>query len=94
MEEMRQDVAAFIKYLKEKKQISENTAVSYERDLKKLSHFLETQGLDSVCQITATSLNSYLLFLEKEGKKPAIVHTILKYVCVYVPIDYMLFLKC
>ncbi len=73
MEEMRQDVAAFIKYLKEKKQISENTAVSYERDLKKLSHFLETQGLDSVCQITATSLNSYLLFLEKEGKKPSTI---------------------
>jgi len=71
--EMKQDVESFIAYLKEKKHISENTAVSYERDLKKLSHFLESQGLESVSQITATSLNSYLLFLEKEGRKPSTI---------------------
>ena len=53
--------------------MSDNTAVSYERDLKKLWSYLEEQGITQVTEITATSLNSYILFLEREGKKPSTI---------------------
>lgn len=70
---MRQETEEFIQYLKEKKHVSENTAVSYQRDLKKLVQFLEMQGCGSIAQITVPSLNAYFLFLEKEGKKPSTI---------------------
>lgn len=70
---MNHELAGFIEYLKDIRHTSENTAVSYERDLKKLNGYLNTQGITHVNQITATSLNSYVLFLEKEGKKPATI---------------------
>lgn len=70
---MNHELAGFIQYLKDIRHTSLNTAVSYERDLKKLYAYLNTQGITHVGQITATSLNSYVLFLEKEGKKPATI---------------------
>lgn len=53
--------------------MSENTTDSYERDLRKLEHYLSEQGISQVTQITATNLNSYILYLEKEGKKPSTI---------------------
>ena len=53
--------------------MSDNTAVSYERDLKKLEGYLRDQGITHVTEITTTGLNSYILFLEKEGKKPSTI---------------------
>lgn len=70
---MKEELTGFVQYLKGKKQISENTVISYERDLKKLTCFLEAQGCACVAQITATSLNSYILFLEREGRKPSTI---------------------
>ncbi len=70
---MNYELAGFIQYLKDIRHTSLNTAVSYERDIKKLYEYLSTQGITHVGQITATSLNSYVLFLEREGKKPATI---------------------
>ena len=70
---MTQDIQNFIQYLHEEKQTSANTEVSYARDLKKMQQFLLAQGICSVGEVTATSLNSYILFLEKEGRKPATI---------------------
>lgn len=70
---MKQEIADFLEYLKETKHISENTVISYERDLKKLEGYLNSEGISTVTQITATSLNSYILYLEKEGKKPSTI---------------------
>lgn len=42
---MKQELSGFIKYLKEIKHTSENTVISYERDLKKLVAFLNSQGI-------------------------------------------------
>lgn len=70
---MKQELSDFIQYLKEVKRTSENTVISYERDLKKLERYLSAQGITYVTQITATSLNSYILYLEKEGMKPATI---------------------
>ncbi len=70
---MKQEIAAFIQYLKEVRHASENTTDSYERDLRKLEHYLSEQGISQVTQVTATNLNSYILYLEKEGKKPSTI---------------------
>lgn len=70
---MNDEIQEFIAYLKEVKKTSENTAVSYERDLKKLNKYFREQGVFDVNQITSTSLNSYILYLEKQGLKPATI---------------------
>ncbi|MFP3154580.1 site-specific tyrosine recombinase XerD [Lachnospiraceae bacterium ZAX-1] len=70
---MVQEVQQFIQSLKEVKKAAENTLVSYERDLKKLNHFLSEQEIVDVSRITTTNLNSYILYLEKEGMKPSTI---------------------
>ncbi len=62
---MESEIIAFIAYLQNRKGISENTAQSYRRDLMRLNHYLEKQGIGEVKRITATHLNSYILHLEK-----------------------------
>lgn len=63
--DMESEINAFIAYLQNRKGISENTAQSYRRDLMRLNHYLEKQGIGEVKRITATHLNSYILYLEK-----------------------------
>lgn len=62
------EIGNFIEYLKREKGISKNTEVSYKCDLKKLLTFLEGQGIRDVKKITSTSLNSFILSLERNGK--------------------------
>ncbi len=66
--EMVAEINHFIIYLREIKKTSKNTEVSYQRDLMQLASFLERQGIRSVDKVTKTSLTSYILHLEKEGK--------------------------
>lgn len=70
---MKEEIAKFIEYLHVEKQTSKNTEVSYERDLRKMSQYLNWQEIDSVNSVTATSLNSYILYLEQNGMKPATI---------------------
>lgn len=70
---MENEIQKFIMYLKEIRKTSENTVLSYERDLKKFDRYCKGQGILSVNQITATGMNSYILYLEKQGLKPATV---------------------
>lgn len=70
---MTQDIQNFIQYLHQEKHTSENTEVSYARDLKKMNHYLAEQGINSSGEVTTTILNSYVLFLEREGRKPATI---------------------
>lgn len=62
---MEQEINSFIIYLHNVKRTSENTEVSYRRDLLKVQHFMENQGIEDVQKISATNLNSYVLYLEK-----------------------------
>lgn len=55
-------------YLRDVKKTSRNTEISYQRDLVQLAAYLEGKGITEVAKVTRTSLNSYILFLEKEGK--------------------------
>ncbi len=70
---MNDEIRKFIEYLKEVKKTSENTVLSYERDLKKFNRYFTEQGISNVTQITETGLNSYVLYLEKQGLKPATI---------------------
>jgi len=70
---MVQDIQDFIQYLHKEKQTSANTEVSYERDLRKMREFLSAQGIDEAEKVTATHLNAYVMYLEKQGRKPATI---------------------
>ena len=70
---MEGNIRAFINYLGKERSASYNTQISYERDLKKLKEYLERQGIMDVKEVSETSLNSYVLFLEKEGKAASTV---------------------
>lgn len=64
---MEEYVQKFIEYLHNVKKTSENTELSYRRDLMKLVAFLEEQGITDVKKVTATNINSYMLYLDKCG---------------------------
>lgn len=64
---MENAIQKFIRYLHKTKKASSNTEISYERDLKKLQKYLmEEQQVTKWEQVTATNLNSYMLYLERE----------------------------
>lgn len=70
---MEGNIASFVNYLSKERNASYNTQISYERDLKKLKEYLLQQGVTKVQEVSETSLNSYVLFLEKEGKAASTV---------------------
>ena len=65
-------INSFIEYLKEVKHSSENTVASYRRDLSKLDSYLNSNKI-SLKDVNSTSLNTYILRLEKEGMSSATV---------------------
>ncbi len=67
------ELPLFIDYLKETRNASESTVSSYQRDLKKLNAYLQEHGIEDVHDVTATNLNSYVLYLEKQGLSSATV---------------------
>lgn len=70
---METEIRKFTTYLIEVKNASESTVKSYERDLRKLECFLREHGVERIGQITRTNLNSYILYLERQGLSPATV---------------------
>lgn len=62
---MEKEINAFIFYLHNVKRTSENTEMSYKRDLVKVCRFMEEQGISDIHKVSATNLNSYILYLEK-----------------------------
>ncbi len=63
----------FLNYMSEIKKASQNTISSYRNDLTKLLKHLNQQGITDVEKISETSINSYVLTLEREGMSPATV---------------------
>ncbi len=60
-------------YLRETKNAANNTVISYERDLRKMKEYMETQGIHTVDKVTSTALNTYLLYLEGNGMSSATI---------------------
>lgn len=74
---------AFIEYLEHTKGASRNTVVSYRRDLTQFSEYLEGQGIQDIAKVTGTSLNAYLLYLERQGRSAATVSRVLASIKAY-----------
>ncbi|MCI9525435.1 MAG: tyrosine-type recombinase/integrase [Lachnospiraceae bacterium] len=70
---MTEIIQKFVLYMKEVRKTSDNTVLSYERDLKKMNQYFAEQGIQKAGQITDTALNSYILFLESQGRKPSTI---------------------
>ena len=71
------EVASFVEYLRDVKKTSKNTQVSYQRDLLQLGDYLEDQGIRDVAKVTKTSLNSYIFYLEREGRATTTISRVL-----------------
>lgn len=74
---MTAEIEAFIDYLEQVKKASVNTVVSYRRDLMQLQEYLGQQGITDVSKVTKTSLNSYVLYLERQGKATTTISRVL-----------------
>lgn len=70
---MEREILGFITYLHNVKKMSANTELSYRRDLGKLQKYLESQNVFQLDKVTETNLNSYILYLEKNGFAAATV---------------------
>lgn len=70
---MDSEVQCFMLYLEDVKKASHNTVMSYHSDLTKMIIYVRQQGVDSVDAITSTVLNSYILYLEKNGLAAATI---------------------
>ena len=66
-------IEKYVDYLKNIKKSSENTVASYRRDLVKFSDFYRENGTEDIRSINETNINTYVLYLEKNGKSMATV---------------------
>lgn len=74
---MTEDIKDFVVYLREVKRTSANTEMSYQRDLLQMASYLREKGITEVSKVTRTSLNSYILHLEKGGKATTTISRVL-----------------
>jgi integrase/recombinase XerD len=57
---------AFLDYIKIEKGLSDNSILSYQRDLKKYITYLKKRGIDNPVNITRKDINEFLYSLRKE----------------------------
>ncbi len=62
---MEKEIGAFITYLHNVKNTSNNTEMSYRRDLEKVKHFMASRGIQETKDVTAQDLADYVKFLEE-----------------------------
>lgn len=61
---MQKEITAFISYLHNIKKTSNNTEMSYKRDLEKMEHFMVQKGIQNADDVTEEALCAYIQFLE------------------------------
>lgn len=64
---MKSAIQNFINYIHTAKKSSNNTEVSYKRDLLKMAAYFEEKGITDVRKVTPVGLQSYLFHLNQEG---------------------------
>lgn len=70
---MHREIEKFITKLHRTKNISENTELSYRRDLKKLFDYLEENGISELSKISQDVLEQYIVYLNKLGRKSSTI---------------------
>ena len=64
---MEQEIREFIDYLHNTKKTSQNTEVSYQRDLTKMAAYLQKKGIAAVEEVREFDLMGYMDYMEKEN---------------------------
>lgn len=67
------EIQNFVTFLHLVKRASRNTELSYQRDLVRMTEYLKQQGITEVSRVTKTSLQSYILNMEEQGKAPTTI---------------------
>lgn len=70
---MEKAIDSFVSYLHDVKNTSNNTEMSYRRDLEKVRQFMKGRGIRDVREITAQDLNSYVFYLKEKDFKAATI---------------------
>ncbi len=70
---MEQRIDAFIAYMHNVKKTSTNTELSYKRDLNKLNHYLRGKGILDVNKVSASDVQGFVTYMEKENFAAATV---------------------
>lgn len=61
---VQKSIEAYVVYLDDVKKTSQNTKMSYQRDLNKMCNFFEEKGIKKVSQISEEMLTSYIYYLK------------------------------
>lgn len=70
---MKQFIEDFTNYLNKVKNTSDNTIMSYGRDLRKLEDYLGTLGIADIKNVTEENLNNFVQHLESKKLKAATI---------------------
>lgn len=70
---MEQYIEGFISYLHNVKKMSQNTELSYRRDLKKVDDYLKGQGIDDITKVTKNDLTEYVSYMGKNNFSAATI---------------------
>ncbi len=68
------EINTFLNFMKNTKNVSENTVTAYKQDLVAFEKFIHLNGIDSLIEVTNTQVVAYLMELKKEGKSKATVN--------------------
>ncbi len=66
---MENYIGDFENYLRDERKVSNNTLLSYKRDLNGFIKFLQTSGIANVSKVTKTTIMAYLLELQNIGRE-------------------------
>ncbi|MDK2789248.1 MAG: integrase/recombinase XerD, partial [Epulopiscium sp.] len=70
---MEEVVEKYAVYLRDLKGASENTILSYQRDLRHFICFLKDSGVEKIQDVTRTNITAYLLNLQKKGRSTSTI---------------------
>ena len=74
---MNNEVAAYLAFLKDKRQLSDNTLMSYQRDLGQTVTYLEDRGIDDWQQVDHYLLIDLLNNLRQQGKANSTINRVI-----------------
>ena len=70
---MKDSIKKYINYLHDVKKISQNTELSYERDLRKMADYFEKNGISDLQYVDVALLKGYIDFLKQQGMKASTI---------------------
>lgn len=70
---MKEKIEEFIQYIVLMKKSSKSTQQCYRNDLEKMQNYLASKEIERIEDITATDLNLFVLYIEKQGLSTATI---------------------